>query len=253
MTKGRLVLPSPFQGGVGPAHHRRATPDLHRRDRSHRGAGGVGARAEGLAPVQPVHVTKREDPADRGDHVWMWAGGDLPAAHARPRDRDLGLLRLDHQRNPGAVLPSRVKEIGITGSFFMSPSAWRRLCSCAGRPKRGAFPRCARRGRHDRRDLHRDALRAPSPNTNQLCVLWGGGRPADRIPFRANSFTRTPDDFGQTVAPPQTPPLQTARARNSDSHRCGGDRTAGRRPLRRVVLTCSLVPDCVCLGPYLLT
>jgi len=66
------------------------------------------------------------------------AGGDLPAAHARPRDRDLGLLRLDHQRNPGAVLPSRVKEIGITGSFFMSPSAWRRLCSCAGRPKRGA-------------------------------------------------------------------------------------------------------------------
>ncbi|WP_241769727.1 hypothetical protein [Rhodococcus opacus] len=77
--------------------------------------------------------------------------------------------------------PSLVKEIGFTGSFFMfAVIGVRRLCSCGrGCPKHGAFPRGARRGRHDRRDLHRDALRAPSPNTNELCGLrlWVAAAP----------------------------------------------------------------------------
>ena len=99
------------------------------------------------------------------------------------------------------------------------------------------------------------SLEALEEDVTTVCGLrlWGGGRPADRILFRANSFTRTPDDFGQTVAPAQTPPLQAARAWNSGSRRRGGDRIAGRRPLRRVVLICSLVPECMRLGPYMLT
>ncbi|MCZ4586410.1 MFS transporter [Rhodococcus opacus] len=153
--------------------------------------------------------------------------------------------------------PSLVKEIGFTGSFFMFAVigvaalvfVWTRVPETRGVPSRRS-KRTSRPARstsgctESALAQHQRVVRAEAV---------GGGRPADRIPFRANSFTRTPDAFVETVAPPQTPPIQTARARNSDSHRRGGDRTAGRRPLRRVVLTCSLVPDFVCLGPYLLT
>lgn len=234
MTKGRLVLPSPFQGGVGPAHHRRATPDLHRRDRSHRGAGGVGARAE---------VLRRSSRS-------MLRSARIPPIAATTCGCGLAEIFPLHMRGLGIGISvffgwttNEILALFFRGASRKSASPGRSSCrrrrggACVrvqGARNAGPFPRCARRGRHDRRDLHRDALRAPSPNTNQLCVLWRGGRPADRILFRANSFTRTPDDFGQTVAPAQTSPLQAARARNSGSHRRGGDRTAGRQPLRRV-------------------
>ena len=155
-----------------------------------------------------------------------------PTVSSCPSGRESERAARQTREAPSVRLPSLVKEIGIAGSLFtfvVGVAAlvlvWTKV------PKRGAVPsRCSKTASRPARSASGRAESAVA-NTNELCGLrlWGGGRPAGRIPFRANSFTRTPDAFVETVAPPQTPSLQAARARNSGSPRRGGDRTAGRQ------------------------
>ena len=73
----------------------------------------------GLAPVQPVHVTKRDDPADYGDHVWVWLAEIFPL---HMRGLGIGISVFFGWTTHGILalfFPPLVKGIGITGSFFM--------------------------------------------------------------------------------------------------------------------------------------
>ncbi|TQC41276.1 hypothetical protein EEB14_55850 [Rhodococcus sp. WS4] len=103
---------------------RTSTPSARQQDRgsADQAVADRGERetdGEGLAPVQPVHVTKREDPADRGDHVWVWLAEIFPL---HMRGLGIGISVFFGWTTHGILalfFPSLVKGIGITGSFFM--------------------------------------------------------------------------------------------------------------------------------------
>src|SRR6185369_12307860 len=100
------------------------------------------------------------------------AGGDLPAAHARIRDRRIGLLHLVHQRNPRAVFPDAGQD-GRHHRVVLPVRRHRRdrpaVRMDAGARNAGPFPRTPGGGRPDREDLrHHPQLTAPRPGSNDV-------------------------------------------------------------------------------------
>jgi MFS transporter, SP family, major inositol transporter len=88
--------------------------------------------------------------------VWVW----LPAAHAWTRVRDIGVLRLDHQRIPRAVLPVPGRGHRHHGVLLPLRGHWRRSASVrvdAGSRDPRPFARGAGGQRDDRGDLRRHA------------------------------------------------------------------------------------------------
>ena len=179
-----------------------------------------------------------------------------PTVSSCPSGRESERAARQTREAPSVRLPALVKEIGIAGSLFtfvVGVAAlvlvWTKV------PKRGAVPsRCSKTASRPARSASGRAESAVA-NTNELCGLrlWGGGRPAGRIQFRANSFRAR-----LTLSWRQSRPrrLRPSRQRAPGTPARPGVEVIAlqaAKPLRRVVLICLLVSECMCLGPYMLT